>query len=878
MRRLCWPVLLVVLSIFCDSAFAQTEKHPRLLVMPEEKPAILNKIGTQPWAQAAYDDMMKRINVYADRHEKDPEWILSRYLMNWEDGKHYTDFYTYKDQILNIERSEGNAPYPTVRVAVQGRVPVNEKGTRYRIPEIDELVPFDTSAYMYLYNPDAKTKEKVKPLGYVEIINGKINTLVLESAILYWLTDNKKYAKFAADVLNQWARGAWYQNQIHGYRSYGFIGLQTLDDLKYQPLILAYDFLYPYLKAEGYEMKYYQNIFEKFVRASIFNGFNDCNWFAAENTTLVYGSLLLDDTKKRDYYLSYFFDKDTIDWRWGHVSLKTAVDTWFTPDGHWKETAGYHSGTVMGILKAALAAEKNGYPVLLKYSSLFKAASVIMKYAYPNLYISTFGNAARTPVNPELIELGMVFAEKDRPEELPQLQACWNLLTTRELYSRDKADYFGLLTYIPEVKNTGETYRWPRSGGLDFARLYLQRNGTDKDYGLMYTVQGGRYNHNHANGMSMELYGPGEVTGIDPGVGPYYEHPVHMQYFYQWAAHNTVTAGGKSGALPLKQVGIAEIGEIRLQTMEPMPDTDAVSPFVSFTDTRYTDRSTGTEQQRTMAIVRTSDKTGFYVDIFRSNNPVRNDYMYHNIGNGLWLETANGKSVTTRPGSIPLVDNDIPGFRFIDSVQSTGIFSDDLTAVFALDNSEPRRMMRAFIIGDKDRSYFTGLSPASNTAGSYVGKKMPTLMIHAPEEAWSKPFAVVYEPAFKNGASLKKVSRLTSDDQSKHIALKAEDNSGIRYIFQGTDSEAVLSDKRFRFSGFFGVASVKSNKTEYLYLGQGKLLSFGDCTITVKNGPGSFHISFSDNGMTVTCDREIEINIKKKTYTCPAGKEKFYRF
>jgi hypothetical protein len=75
------------------------------------------------------------------------------------------------------------------------------------------------------------------------------------------------------------------------------------------------------------------------------------------------------------------------------------------------------------------------------------------------------------------------------------------------------------------------------------------------------------------------------------------------------------------------------MGQINLSAMEPMAEKEAVSPNCSFTDTRYTDFSTNTKQQRTLAIIRTSATTGYYVDIFRSANNSSNEYIYHNIGN-----------------------------------------------------------------------------------------------------------------------------------------------------------------------------------------------------------------------------------------------------
>ena len=871
---------IFVIVLFAGCSVTKTNEHPHILVKQGDKQAILNKIENHAWAKSVFDGMVSRVDEYAVRHQQDPAWILSRYMMNWKEGHHYTDFYSFSDNGAFIDSVAGNAPFPTVRVAMQFRPPVNSNGNNYRLPDIAELVPYDTSEYMSLYNPDTKTKDLVNPRGYIETINGKINTLALESAILYWLTGNEMYAKFSADILEQFARGAWYQNPIHGKRSRGFIGLETLSDALHQPLILSYDFLYPYMKAKGYEMKYYQDVFEKFANRMITNGYRDCNWYAAESTTLVYSALSLDNKEKQDYYLSFFTDRDTIDGRWGHTSLKSTVDEWLTPDGHWKEPGGYHTYPISNFLKAILAMERNGHSIMPEYPSFFKSVSVMMKYVFPNLRISSFGDTGRSYPSPELLELAMVFALKDRPEEMEQLRASYNTLMENGLYSRDRADWYGLLTYLPEIEQTEELYEWPRSGTLDFARLYLQRNGMDKNYGLMYAVQCASYNHNHVNGMSMELYGAGEIMGIDPGTGPNYEHPLHKQYFLQWAAHNTVVAAGKSAALPVSRIkGSSEVGELSLQAMEPMPGIDALSPCVSFTDTRYIDQSTSTNQQRTMAIIRTSGQTGYYVDIFRSDNPIRNDYMYHNIGNNITLKTIDGKTVQTTAANIALVDNDRPGFRFIDSIRSTGKTDKDMIAMFTLGDLTPPRSMRAFIPGNDDRKYYTGLSPISRTAGSYSRKKVPTLMIQAQSEAWTNPFVVVYEPSHENEASVKNVSQLTSGNRAKHIALKVENKENqVQYIFQGIEPELELSGKDFNFSGYFGVVSLSGNKVEYLYLGKGKSLSFGDYMVSGKDTNCSFYISFSDNGMNVSCNQELEISIKQKKYSCLHGKEQFYPF
>ena len=75
----------------------------------------------------------------------------------------------------------------------------------------------------------------------------------------------RKYAKFAADILNQWVSGVVCQEPIDGPGRTGFLDIQTLGDEKEKPLVLAYDFLYPYLVKYRYPWK----IMIRFLKRSL---------------------------------------------------------------------------------------------------------------------------------------------------------------------------------------------------------------------------------------------------------------------------------------------------------------------------------------------------------------------------------------------------------------------------------------------------------------------------------------------------------------------------------------------------------------------------------------------------------------------------------
>jgi hypothetical protein len=335
-----FPLLFILIFGFTAGTFAQ---NPHILVNPSDKEAVLKKIGQQAWAKSIFTGVEKKITPYADRHKSDPQWILSRYLMNRVPGKRYTTVYS-DDNGLRLIKWEGDAPVPTVRINTYLRSPITEKGTSYKKPTIEELVPNDTSKVMNLFNPETGKKEWVDPQAYITDLNGDMNNLALDAAIMYWLKGDEKYAKFAADLLDQWAKGAYYQEPIVGPCSTGFMDLQTLGDQSYRPIILAYDFVKPYMIQKGYDMHWYEKVFETFASTEAFRGFWNNNWYAAESATLVYAALSLENQQKKDYYLQFFLEKDTINGGCGQLALPTTVKTWLTPDGHWKEPGG-------GVLK-----------------------------------------------------------------------------------------------------------------------------------------------------------------------------------------------------------------------------------------------------------------------------------------------------------------------------------------------------------------------------------------------------------------------------------------------------------------------------------------------------------------------------------------------
>lgn len=814
------------------SCYTAAQEHPRILANPAKKQTILEKTAQQGWAQSIFSKTVEELEPFIERHRTDPDWILSRYLMNRADGRRYTRFIS-DNEGTQLIRYEGNAPYPTVRVSPHKRSPVTPEGGSYRVPEISELIPYDTAMTLLLQNNHTKMYERVDPMGMVGTINARFNEIVYKASVLFWLTDDVRYAKFAADLLDQWARGASFQQPIEGPGRVGFLNIQTLGDEASKYMVLAYDFLHPYLKAAGYNLSYYESVFEKIAQTLAYRGYTGNNWYAAESSTLVAAALALDNPEKQNYYLQYYLSKDTIFNGCGQLAMPSTVRIWLTDDGHWREPGGYHNYPVSKLLESGLMLENNGYDVFRRFPQLFKASYALIHYSFPNLTAAAYGDTGRPRQNMESLEIGLLMAERYKMPVFEEILSVMQLLQ-KEGYDRSKNDLTALLCYLPEIPTREmPPFQWERSDSLDFAKAYYQRNGMDPENGMMYVVQGATYNHNHANGMAMELYGKGGVAGADPGNGPNYEHPMHVGYYAVWAAHNTVVAAGRSSSTPRVRGGggTKNIGQIELAAMEPMPKEKAISDHISFTDTKYFDASTTTHQRRTMVLIRTSETTGYYIDIYRSDNDRSNDYLYHNEGDTVLLYDEKGKQITTQAITYPFVEEDIPGLRHLQHAQTTGMYNQLVKAHFASSESKGGpRCMDVWIPASGNKQFYTASAPRTKTIDPpYNNLPTPVLTMRTEgrQNAWKDPFVAAFEPyRTQQNGTIEHISRTISDDGNQ-LVVQVKRKNGTETLFHSiTNTEMKYENSSFR--GTFSVLSFVDNQHFSLYLGAGNSLSFQD--------------------------------------------------
>ena len=270
----------------------------------------------------------------------------------------------------------------------------------------------------------------------------------------------------------------------------------------------------------------------------------------------------------------------------------------------------------------------------------------------------------------------------------------------------------------------------------------------------MISLNGALGNHQHANGISMELYGKGFVLGPDAGIGKVlYSGDDYKEYYSRFPAHNTVCVDGVSDHPVMMAQHPFEVQFLNAT------DNASVSQ-VSFLEPE-----TQSNQLRTNGIVKT-EKGGYYVDIFRSKRKNGkdkfHDYFYHNLGQQMTLTAADDSDLNLQPTEeLAFAGGHLYAYSYIWDKHST--YTDkDVKATFTTICPDGRKIdMTMWMKSAKDREVFRALSPV-NMEYERLPKFMPykvdeqpvlTYVARQHGDAWSNPFVAIYEPSDSNEPS-----------------------------------------------------------------------------------------------------------------------------
>jgi len=832
-----------ILSLLVLNVNAQ--ERPFIWVTQDEREAILNKMEQQVWAASFYKSFRERLEIDFAAYEEDPHAFLTG-------------------------------------------------------------MAFDTTAAKPGERPPlVKADYKQPGGGAVAKAHMRYLQVAIDCGVAYYLTQEEKYAQCALDILNAFVigliqlpldedtkNGGWLYSRGQHLREAREVGAQI-------PII--YDFVFPYIQQGGkpydlgkkaktdFPQEKAQQVFRTYVKLAIERGHTGSNWSVLEAPSMVQNLLALEDEQERQAYLQVYLTEGS-----DKQDPLSVVASHFQQEGDvYPETSQYSNGvaSITTYLLTILTRYDPSLHLGREYKNIPLALSRWEDMKYPNSEIVRFGDGHRWGGTSYTdCEVAYYLGQFDEiPELLEKNGSLINSAIAQGKYKRGglgarplKAHpYFeplSLLWFSEKISGNVEETELPRTDNFRHASLFLQRNISDTqkpEDGLMCFVGGAPMVHGHANGMDMELYGKGFVLGVDQGRYRY-QTESHENYSRLFAAHNTVIVNGSSQS----DGGWVHLGinPVQLVAMEPLPEEEAVSPYHSFTQTSFVDDKgelAEAVQQRTLALIRTSPTTGYYVDVFRSKSKLPDqyhDYLYHNIGER--LEFLN-EDIVLDPAPERYMANAgkawiqnqqyrHPGWHYFKDVQSSDIYPEAVRVRFSAENLNDKPIyMDLYIPGEENREYTRVLAPQTYEAPRpYMMKPTPTLVIRKKGEAWEQPFVVVYEPY--NGSemnnSIQSVEKITQNGVYKGLKVtsKTAREVLVQYIITQPDIEKYSDEKTgISFTGSFAVITTgQDGKPLSLYLGKGTELVYRNVSIKAKGEALGAYLDLRGEKAQIKCNRE----------------------
>lgn len=686
--------------------------------------------------------LKQKTDVYLERVKAQPDWLLSRLAMYWK--THATDVYLNGEVVDHV--GGVRAPYPTVKFS----------GTRthitsYALPDLMDAVPYDDDEQgsMTLVNKQTGATEKA-PLGKTGMQANSQNRRVLgiarNAAKIYEATGDTAYASMALGVLDTYLRGMFYRNVpqdiTYGHQN-TITGMTTFEVIHEDAISECTEIikhLGTYVDSRKERRTVYDAALKKWMENIIANGVPHNNWNLYQAEFILKGALVLADDSEysdgrgRQYYLDYIVNRDSIR-QW---SMKRLADYGFDPQNNiWYESPGYSMGVVTTFCDFADRMDSQaGIDLFAEIPQLIESTKAALQYLMPNRMICGYGDTHPWYMSTKGIDAVLRYARRHGNDALRK-----EFDTLRRAVSPD-APVADVERYV------SKTFHAPKSSWL------IQRTGMDKQHDLAISLNASLGNHQHANGISMELYGKGWVLGPDAGIGKaLYSGLDYSEYYSQFPAHNTVCVDGVSSyPIMMSQHGFSTV-----ETGEGDETT--------FSQVSFVEPETQSDQLRTNGIIKTSATGGYYVDIFRSRRQDGkdkfHDYFYHNMGQNMTLTASDGTDLNLKPtDELAFAGGHLYAYSYIYNKVSAET-GNDVRTTFTVNSNEGRDIyMNMWMKGYADREVFSALSPVNMEYERmknepYDVDKQPVLTYVARQhgEAWSRPFVAIFEPGDTNEPS-----------------------------------------------------------------------------------------------------------------------------
>ena len=700
--------------------------------------------------------------------DKQPDWLYSRLQMFWKTNA--------SDVFVNGEAFA----HPGGERAAEPTVKYN--GTRgfesqYNRPKLEDLVPYDDDEQgnVTYVNKVTGKMEKTSPAKTgcnIAGVNRYIIGIARDAARIYAATGDMRYGQMAAKVFDVYMKGIAYRNVPidlnHGHQQ-TLVGMTTFEVI-HEDVINELTQMYPLIKPlVKDDQAVIESGFKKWAENIIANGVPHNNWNLFQADFIVKIALVLQDNqayadgKGKQYYLDYIVNQNSIR-QW---SMNKLIDFGFDAKSKtWYESPGYSTTVLSSICDFAnMLDEKAGIDLFKQRPILKEAVKTSAEYLFPNRMIAGFGDTHPGYLNTGGIDQVLKYATRHKNKNLiSEMNLLKNAVAPKAPISEIEA-YTSTLFYAPNVS-------W-----------IAMRSGMDKQHDLMASINASLGNHQHANGISLELYGKGYVLGPDAGIGrTLYSGLDYLEYYSQMPAHNTVVVDGVSSypvmmsqhafkvvasypEVSKEQPASKKLSEKKLSIQKDSELKDKIT----YATVSFIEPETQAQQQRTTAIVKTSAKGGYYIDVFRSKKKEggdkTHDYFYHNLGQEMKvMDAASGLSLDMKPTEeLAFAGGHLYAYSYIYDKKSAEMQNSVKTQFVTkiLDDKVVEAMdgqreitMTMWMKKDENRTIFQALSPVNleyerMPNQPYKVDEQPVLTFVARQkgEAWNHPFVCVYEPS-----------------------------------------------------------------------------------------------------------------------------------
>lgn len=737
--------------------------------------------------------------------DKQPDWLYSRLQMFWKTNA--------SDVFVNGEAfahpGGERAAVPTVKYNGTRSVASN-----YNRPKLEDLVPYDDDEQgnVTYVNKVTGKMEKTSPAKTgcnIAGVNRYIVGIARDAARIYAATGDMRYGQMAAKVFDVYMKGIAYRNVPidlnHGHQQ-TLVGMTTFEVI-HEDVINELTQMYPLIKnLVKDDQAVIEAGFKKWAENIIANGVPHNNWNLFQADFIVKIALVLQDNqayadgKGKQYYLDYIVNQNSIR-QW---SMNKLIDFGFDAKSKtWYESPGYSTTVLSSICDFAnMLDEKAGIDLFKQRPVLTEAVKTSAEYLFPNRMIAGFGDTHPGYLNTGGIDQVLKYATRHKNKNLiSEMNLLKNAVAPKAPISEIEA-YTSTLFYAPNVS-------W-----------IAMRSGMDKQHDLMASVNASLGNHQHANGISLELYGKGYVLGPDAGIGrTLYSGLDYLEYYSQMPAHNTVVVDGVSSypvmmsqhafkvvasypEVSKEQPASKKLSEKKLSILKDSELKDKIT----YATVSFIEPETQAQQQRTTAIVKTSAKGGYYIDVFRSKKKEggdkTHDYFYHNFGQEMKvMDATSGQPLDMKPTEeLAFAGGHLYAYSYIYDKKSAEMQNSVKTQFVTkiLDDKVVEAMdgqreitMTMWMKKDENRTIFQALSPVNleyerMPNQPYKVDEQPVLTFVARQkgEAWNHPFVCVYEPSSDTEPSdIASVDYFTpSEPSAVGIIVKLKDGTEQRIV------------------------------------------------------------------------------------------------